>query len=187
MSAFNSTVQDLRRSFKEGQRLAHLHNIQDYETTLQELQGHPEELRAFKEVVQDPLIMRQLWHAMFLSGMLPFEHFDRPIVEAHAAGNSIFCVDMPQYQAEQLAECAPLHGDWRKIICQCDVGCSRPSRVQTARKERIPLLATLQVGAAPGTSACLVTVQATLPQHCSTESLNLPARQHVMHHSTASL
>jgi hypothetical protein len=107
VSAFNTTVQDLRHSYREGQGLAYLHNIQDYETTLQELQEYPEQLAAFQEYAQDPLLMREMWHAMFLSGMLPLEQFDRPIVESHAAGTPIFCVDMPQHQVEQLAGCGP--------------------------------------------------------------------------------
>jgi hypothetical protein len=109
VSAFNTTVQDLRHSYKEGQRVAHLHQIQDYETTVRALQDRPDDLARFQKHAEDPLLMRELWHAMFLSGMLPFEHYDRSIMEAHAAGTPIFCVDMPNQQCEQLAECAFLH------------------------------------------------------------------------------
>lgn len=104
VSAFNTTVEDLKHSYKEGRRVAHLHHMLDYETFCRELQDRPEDLAKFQEQAQDPVLMREMWHGMFLSGMLPLEHYDRPIVEAQAAGHPVFCVDMPQLQQAQLAE-----------------------------------------------------------------------------------
>lgn len=98
-------MDDLRRSYREGQRVARLHHLPDYATVLQDLQDQPDALAHFQEVAQDPVLMRQLWHAMFLSGMLPQEHYDRAIVEAHAAGHPVFCVDMSEQHQAHEAEC----------------------------------------------------------------------------------
>jgi hypothetical protein len=77
----------------------------DYETIVQQLQDRPAELRAFQQNAPDRVLMRAVWHAMFFSGMLPMEQWDRPIVEAAAAGQQVACVDMPETQQAQLAEC----------------------------------------------------------------------------------
>lgn len=98
-------MDDLRRSYREGQRVARLHHLPDYATVTQDLQDQPDALAHFEEAAQDPVLMRQLWHAMFLSGMLPQEHYDRAIVEAHAAGHPVFCVDMSEQHQAHEAEC----------------------------------------------------------------------------------
>lgn len=103
-SPLNRTVHDLRRSYIEGQKLATLHNMYDYETLVQQLKSSPEELQRFESNAPDKVLMRSMWHAMFFSGMMPLEHWDRPIVEASAAGQGVACVDMPESQQAELAE-----------------------------------------------------------------------------------
>lgn len=107
VSAFNTTREDLRNSHREGQYVAQMHDMDDYEAIARKLQDRPEELAHFQEQIQDPVLNRELWHAMFLSGMLPHEHYDRPVLEAHTAGHPVFCVDMPHEQCEQAVQCAP--------------------------------------------------------------------------------
>ena len=119
MSAFNTTVEDLRRSHREGQRVAVMHHMDDHETLLQQLQDRPEDLAHFQQQVKDPVLNREMWHAMFLSGMLPNEHYDRPVLEAHNAGHPVFRVDMPPEQCEQVIEC---------VAEYCPL-CSQPPRI----------------------------------------------------------
>jgi hypothetical protein len=47
------------------------------------------------EKVPLQLYQRDIWHTMFLSGMLPFEHYDRAILQAGEAGRKVSLVDMP--------------------------------------------------------------------------------------------
>eukprot|EP00892_Ulva_mutabilis_P011802 jgi/Ulvmu1/8995/UM005_0086.1 len=94
----------MQRSYAEGRSLAALHQMEDYQTVVEELAASPAKLQQFKEQVQDPLLFRDIWHAAFLSGMTPWEHLDRHIVDAADAGRRVELVDMPLPKLTELAQ-----------------------------------------------------------------------------------
>lgn len=109
-SDLNPDVAAMQRSYAEGRKLAALHEMEDYETVLEELAAFPAELQDFKQHTQDRLLLRDIWYAMFLSGMTPWEHLDRHIADAGQAGRRVELVDIPRPKLAELAQCAPLPG-----------------------------------------------------------------------------
>ena len=106
-SDLNPDSTTLQLSYAEGRKLAAMHEMEDYETVLQELAAYPAELGDFKNHMEDKLLFRDIWHAMFLSGMTPWEHLDRHIVDTAAAGRRVELVDVPRPKLAELAQCAP--------------------------------------------------------------------------------
>lgn len=125
-SDVNPDAASLQRSYAEGRQLAALHEMEDYETVLKELQAFPVELEDFKKHTPDKLLFRDIWYAMFLSGMTPWEHLDRHIVDAGRSSRRVELVDMPRPKLAELAQCAspsslPVHlhlpGIAQHILC----------------------------------------------------------------------
>lgn len=105
-SDVNPDAARLQRSYAEGRQLAALHQMEDYETVLKELEEFPAELQDFKQHTQDKLLFRDIWYAMFLSGMTPWEHLDRHIVDAGQVSRRVELVDVPRPKLAELAQCA---------------------------------------------------------------------------------
>jgi hypothetical protein len=110
----NPTQESLRQSYADGRQLARLQGLLDLENELDDaLAAQPHlksEIARLRAEQGRSLPQRDVWYAMYLSGMLPMEHFDRPMVQAYDHGKAVSFVDMPMHAVQDFARCVPFGG-----------------------------------------------------------------------------
>ena len=113
VSDLNPTAEDLVTSYMEGRKFAAVLGFPDTDNTLEMLEAERQnmptsEYEDQKEMAQaDSPACRHVWHAMFASGMHPFEHYDTLITEALAAGRSVQFIDPSHESLGECAKCVP--------------------------------------------------------------------------------
>ena len=110
-SELNRTTQDLLASHARGREIADAYGLLDKSTVMAELEAQDPKLLQSNQAELDSMSPQDdaRWHAMFQTGLLPWEVWDTAVREALQARRQVELIDPSLDGLEQFARCASIN------------------------------------------------------------------------------